>query len=146
MSDFVRRTAAIIQMMPHRAKVAEQVKSAHFGGTITFPQSAPTLGYIETLTFLDSHKELRPGDTMVSALQRCGIVRMDQDGLDFRIMPQGLFAGGVVSDKGKELLAVLGREGFQGDLKYMVDGIDHSIILTDDGIRSSQDLVTYKAG
>ncbi|TLX16451.1 hypothetical protein [Rhizobium sp. MHM7A] len=146
MSDFVQRTAAIIQMMPRRAKAVEQASVAHFGGNLSCPRSAPTLGYIETLTFLDNHKELRPGDTMVSALQRCGIVRVNQDGLDFRVLPHGLFAGGVVSDKGKELLDVLAKEGFEGDVKYLADGVDHTIVLTNDGVRSSEDLVAYKAG
>lgn len=146
MSDFVQRTAAVIQMMPRRAKAVEQAALAHFEGNLSCPSSAPTLGYIETLTFLDNHKELRPGDSMVTALQRCGVIRAHQDGLDFTVMPQGLFAGGVVSEKGKELLDVMAKEGFQGDVKYMADGVDHTIVLTKDGIRSSEDLVSYKAG
>jgi hypothetical protein len=146
MSDFTQRTASIIQMMPRRTNAVEHAAIAHFGGNLSCPRSAPTLGYIETLTFLDNHKELRPGDTMVSALQRCGIARINQDGLDFSVLPQGLFAGGVVSDKGKELLDVLAKEGFEGDVKYLADGVDHTIVLTNDGIRSSEDLVAYKAG
>ena len=146
MSDFVQRTAAVIQMMPRRAKALEQATLAHFGGNLSCPRSAPTLGYIETLTFLDNHNELRAGDSMVTALQRCGIVRAHQDGLDFEVVPHGLFSGGVVSEKGKELLDVLAKEGFQGDVKYIADGVDHTIVLTKDGIRSSEDLISYKAG
>jgi len=145
MSDIVQRTAAIIQMMPRRAKAVEERAVAHFGGNLVCPQSAPTLGYIETLTFLDANKELRPGDTMVSALHRCGVVRVNQDGLDFKVMPHGLFTGGAVSDKGKELLDVLAREGFEGHVEYIADGVDHSIVLTSDGIRSTQELAAYKA-
>ena len=146
MSDFVQRTAAIIQMMPRRAKALDHKATEHFEGNLICPQSAPTMGYIETLTFLDSLHELRPGDTMVSALHRCGVVRDSQDGYAFNVLPQGLFAGGAVSKKGRELLDTLAREGFEGQVNYLADGMDHSMILTADGVRSSQDLVSYKAG
>jgi hypothetical protein len=146
MSDFVQRTAAIIQMMPHREKKADNKSAEFFSGNLLCPQSAPTNGYIETLTFLDNLKELKSGDSMVTALHRCGIVRVNQDGLDFNVLPQGLFAGGVMSDKGKELLDTMAKEGFLGEVKYLVDGMDHCMVLRADGVRASEDLVSYKAG
>lgn len=146
MSEFTQRTAAIIQMMPNRHKPVETKRNEFFGGNLSCPQSAPTNGYIDTLTFLDDHKELRAGDTMVSALRRCGIVRVNQDGLDFQVLPHGFFAGGTISEKGRELLDNLAKEGFEGEVRYFADGTDQCMILTSDGVRTTQDLSVCKAG
>jgi hypothetical protein len=144
MSDFVRRTAAVIQLRRPEPKPVEAQVAPSFDGTITSAVSAPTDGYIQTLTFLDKLGCLNQGDSMVSALAKCGIVRCNQDDRSFRVLPKGLFAGGVVSAQGKALLNTLAVEGFEGDVKYAVNGCDQSIVLTRDGIRDSHELISMR--
>ncbi len=113
-------------------------------GSISTPKTAPPLGFIETLQALQDLGYLHSGDSLASALHRCGLVLPDQDSNIFSVAPHGLFTKGVVSDEAKTLLECMAQEGFEGAISYHVDGVEQQLHLLGGRLSSSEDISALK--
>lgn len=121
--------------MTHHRKNATEILS----GTLCAPMTTPVDGFFRLIQFLDGGGWLNGGNSINSALHRCGICPSDQVGSNFSFRPHGLFQKGTVSKEARELLLIMAEEGFTGTLRYAVDGMVEEITLQDGLCLSSED-------
>jgi hypothetical protein len=129
---------ATVMSMINRKSPAE-----FLSGELRVPVTPPTEGYIKLISFLDERGHLASG-SIPTALNRCGIPAIDQDGRKFGFRASGLFAKGEVSADARELLDLLADLGFSGSMHYLVkandhESYEHEMILQDGFCTSSED-------
>jgi hypothetical protein len=94
-------------------------------GTIATPKTAPHAGFYESLVFLDQNGYFHDTQQYVTAMARAGLRCINSRSEQPPIYgvsghPDGLFNEGV-SPLGKDLLQILAYEGFEGEVRDLVN-------------------------